>query len=130
MSASLDFTALQAIAGRARLAAHCAHCAALVCPGWESWPGSLDPKGFTPLGTLRPPEPREPHYREYHPDGTRYEAPDAPIAPGWHPYDQCDVIACPACERAFLRYTEYGGYYVDVRVRELDGALLVEAPLG
>jgi hypothetical protein len=31
-----------------------------------------------------------------------------------------------ACGRAFLRYTEYGGYYVEPRIRALDPALIVE----
>ena len=29
--------------------------------------------------------------------------------------------------RAFLRYTEYGGYYVEERVRPLQAALVVDA---
>ena len=29
--------------------------------------------------------------------------------------------------RAFLRYTEYGGYYVDARIRELDESLIVDS---
>ena len=39
--------------------------------------------------------------------------------------------ACADCGRAFLRYTEYGGYYVDARIRELsDASLVVDAPAG
>lgn len=29
------------------------------------------------------------------------------------------------CERPFLRYTEYGGYYVDERIREVNPELIV-----
>jgi hypothetical protein len=31
------------------------------------------------------------------------------------------------CGRPFLRYTEYGGYYVEERIRELRAALVVDA---
>ena len=31
------------------------------------------------------------------------------------------------CPRPFLRYTEYGGYYQDERIREIDAALVVDA---
>jgi hypothetical protein len=34
-----------------------------------------------------------------------------------------------ACARPLLRYTEYGGYYVEERIRDLDARLLVDAPL-
>jgi hypothetical protein len=37
------------------------------------------------------------------------------------------VWRCRSCHRAYLRYTEFGGYYQDERVRELDAALVVEA---
>ena len=35
---------------------------------------------------------------------------------------------CGACARPFLRYTEYGGYYTEERIRELDARLVVDAP--
>ena len=44
---------------------------------------------------------------------------DAPIALGWFPYNRCEVWHCARCERHLLRYTEFGGYNVDPRVREL-----------
>jgi hypothetical protein len=34
-------------------------------------------------------------------------------------------VACRACGKLFLRYTEAGGYYVDPRIREMNAALLV-----
>lgn len=102
----------------------CADCAALVCPGWESLPAGFDAQAvLQPLGTLRTGE-DEPTWDEFHPDGTRTWSADAPIAPRHHPYNRCEVHACRQCRRAFLRYTEYGGYYVDQRIRQLDGRLL------
>ena len=50
----------------------------------------------------------------------------APIAPAFHPYNRSDAVACVHCGRAFLRYTEAGGYFSDVRLRELDPALVVD----
>ena len=31
---------------------------------------------------------------------------------------------CVTCPRLFLRYTEYGGYYEDARIRELNAGLV------
>ena len=48
-----------------------------------------------------------------------------PVALGYHPYNRCDVWRCTACRRVFLRYTEYGGYYQDERIRLVDPGLVV-----
>ena len=95
-------------------------CALGACPGWESftedrWPGP----SVRRLGTLRDPATDEPTLEEFHPDGTRYGSPDAPLAVGFFPCNRCDAYACNRCGRTLLRYTEYGGYYVDHRVREV-----------
>ena len=71
----------------------------------------------------------EPTFEEFHPLGTRYESACAPIAPQFFPYNRCDVFSCSRCQRILLRYTEFGGYYVDHRVRALNGDLVVDAPL-
>lgn len=34
--------------------------------------------------------------------------------------------ACTRCAKAFLRYTEYGGYCSDERIRALDAAHIVK----
>lgn len=124
---------LAALAAAAWGAGPCAACEPLVCPGWETVPAGFDAQTLRPLGTLRQPAQgaadETPTLAEYHPNGTRLWSPQAPIAPAWHPYNLCDVMACVGCGRAFLRYTEYGGYYVDERVRELDPRLVAaEAP--
>lgn len=77
------------------------------------------------VGTLRDDEGVEPTYEEHHPAGTRYDSPQAPIAVDWFPFNRSDVYRCARCQRLFLRYTEYGGYYVDHRVRRVDAALIV-----
>lgn len=123
-----QFTAaqLKQVAAAARLKAGCDRCLALVCPGWESLPSDFDPAALATLGTLRDGS-DEPTWEEFHPQGTRTGSPLAPIAVGYFPYNRCDVLACVACGRAFLRYTETGGYYVDVRIRELIADLVVTA---
>lgn len=116
---------LIALAGQRRAASSCPRCQSLVCPGWESLPGSFDTAQLERVGSLRDPEAYEPTLEEYHPAGTSIWSPDAPIAPGWFPYNRCEVWRCRGCERPFLRYTEYGGYYEDERIRELQARLVV-----
>jgi hypothetical protein len=105
-------------------AAACPACHALVCPGWESLPVYFDQNRLEPVATLRSPDDDTPTVEEYHPDGTHSWSADAPIAPDWFPYNRCDVWRCRTCSRLFLRYTEYGGYYVDERVREVRADLI------
>ena len=50
----------------------------------------------------------------------------APVAPAFFPYNRCDVWHCSRCDRHLLRYTEFGGYNVDPRVRELDPGKIVD----
>ena len=102
------------------------NCALGACAGWESFTEERWPKDqMRQLGTLRDPAIYEPTTEEYHPNGTRYDAPDAPVAVHFFPYNRCDVHACQQCKRVVLRYTEFGGYYVDHRARQLDPALVV-----
>lgn len=105
----------------------CPACAAIRAPGWEAMPTTLDRGALRRIATLRAPGEEEPTLEEFHPAGTRGWSPDAPIAPGWFPYNRCEVWECVQCARPFLRYTEYGGYYVEERVRELRAGL-VHAP--
>jgi hypothetical protein len=97
----------------------CAACAVVRAPGWESMPASLERARLRRIATLRRPEVEDPTLEEYHPGGTHAWSSDAPIAPAYFPYNRCDVWQCVQCGRGFLRYTEYGGYYVDERIREL-----------
>lgn len=105
-------------------------CALKACQGWESvsddrWPVEQ----MQAVGTLRPALPEdqtELTFEEFHPEGTRYESPDAPIAPGYFPFNRCDVYACSRCQCAVLKYTEFGGYYVDHRVRLVDADWVVD----
>ena len=102
-------------------------CGLAAYTGWSSlseerWPAAQ----MEQLATLRDPEVYEPTFEEHHPQGTRYDSPTAPVAPAFFPYNRCDVWRCQTCRRLVLRYTEFGGYYVDHRVRVLDPALIVD----
>lgn len=105
----------------------CERCGSLVCPGWESLGGSFDRAALRRIGTLRHAHDDEPTLAEHHPAGTHGWSAEAPIAPAYFPYNRCDVWQCVGCARLFLRYTEYGGYYEDERIRAVDAALVVEA---
>jgi hypothetical protein len=69
----------------------------------------------------------DPTLAEYHPGGTNAWSADAPIAPAYFPYNRCDAWLCVQCGRPFLRYTEFGGYYMEERIRELDARLVTDA---
>ena len=105
-------------------------CGLRPCLGWESisefdWPATQ----MQPVATLRDSEIHEPSFDEYHPAGTRYDSTDAPIALAHFPYNRSDVYRCTHCLQLWLRYTEYGGYYIDHRVRRLSPALVEDATL-
>jgi hypothetical protein len=97
-------------------------CAKLNAPGWES----ISPAVGAPLlqlrGSLRPESEEEPSLEEW--PGSHYWAADAPISAQHFPYNRCEVWACPRCGCGYLQYTEFGGYYVDHRLRQIDPALV------
>ncbi|GAC1605243.1 MAG: hypothetical protein NVS3B2_11530 [Ramlibacter sp.] len=103
----------------------CPRCAAISARGWESIPGAFDRKALEAVGTLRQPGDEEPTLLEHHPQGTNGWSADAPISPAHFPYNRCEVWRCFGCQRPFLRYTEYGGYYVEERIRPLSAGLVV-----
>ena len=106
----------------------CQSCAGIPAGGWEAVPGGFDRGVLLRVGTLRRSAEEEPTQLEHHPAGTNAWSPHAPIAPAFFPYNRCDVWVCAQCKRPFLRYTEYGGYYVEDRIRPVDGALVDDAP--
>jgi hypothetical protein len=104
-------------------------CSSPVLRSWESVPLALADADFVDVGTLLDDPYVEPTFVEFHPDGTRYDSPDAPIAPRYFPCNRCNVSKCLHCGRMFLRYVEAGGYFVDRRIRALSPDLLMDAPL-
>lgn len=125
----LDFPALSALAAASAAATQDCACTQTSFSCWESVPPSLDQGLLAPVGTLFDDPYVEPTFVEYHPAGTRYDSLDAPIAPRYYPYNRCEVHACRACGRHYLRYSEAGGYFTDARIRALQAALLADAPL-
>lgn len=130
----LDAQALRAL-GKSVTPLAC-NCGVGSCAGWESvtedrWPM----RQMLKVGSLRDatdpfgPATAEPTFEEFHPEATRYDSPDAPFAPRFFPYNRCDAFACGTCQRVLLKYTEFGGYYVDHRVRALQPDQVVDAPL-
>jgi hypothetical protein len=102
----------------------CPVCSSLSCPGWISVPGYFDLSKWQVVGTLKP-EGAEECWDEYHPGGTNLWSEEAPIAIQHYPYNRSNVLECSHCKRMFLHYTEYGGYYLDQRIRELAAKLIV-----
>lgn len=102
----------------------CTCCAIFTSTGWESFPSLANDSDLRKIGSLWIAGDDEPSLAEYHPEGTSYWSPSAPIALDFHPYNRCEIWQCRHCNHPFLRYTEYGGYYEDQRIRELDPALI------
>jgi hypothetical protein len=95
-------------------------CALRPCEGWSSiTEAQWSQASLTAQATLRDPHIDEPTFEELHPQGTRYESANAPVALKFFPYNRCDVFACQRCAQTVLRYTEFGGYYVDHRARRI-----------
>ena len=102
-------------------------CALQRCAGWDSlsdaeWPSDQ----LQAVASLRDPRIDEPTFAEHHPQGTRYESADAPVALKFFPYNRCEVFACQRCQQTVLRYTEFGGYYVDQRARRIGPASVLD----
>ena len=120
-----DKQSLRLLAATMQVNKVCKACQMLVCDGWESLPISFDAQTFKLIGTLKHDEP-EPTWDEYHPQGTDIWSNNAPIAVKYHPYNRCDIHQCKNCTRIYLQYTEYGGYYVDKRIRALNLDLITD----
>ena len=100
-------------------------CSLARCAGWESvndaqWPSQQ----LELVGTLRDPDLYEPGFEEHHPKGTRYESAEAPVSVKYFTYNRCEVFSCKQCSQHVLRYTEFGGYYVDPRGRRITADLI------
>ena len=95
-------------------------CGLARCAGWESVNDAQWPlQQLELVGTLRDPDLYEPGFEEHHPNGTRYESAEAPVSVKHFPYNRCEVFSCKQCSQHVLRYTEFGGYYVDPRGRRV-----------
>jgi hypothetical protein len=122
---------LRALVARATPAA--CNCGATRWAAWASVPEHEWPAGLMQaVGSLRAAtdDTAEPTFEEHHPTGTRYDSADAPVSLPHFPFNRCEVFACRQCQRVVLRYTEFGGYYVDARARWIADPALVLDPAG
>jgi hypothetical protein len=126
---AMDFAGLKRLAeASAEVSAPCScHGAALLA--WQAMPATLELDQFEEVGSLVEDPFAEPTFAEYHPAGTRLQSDDAPIAPRYYPANLSHVLRCVKCSRHYLRYTEAGGYFSELRMRALQPQLLVDAPL-
>ena len=125
----LDFPDLCALARASQAVSRPCSCNQVPMTAWQALPMTLQLDHFDVAGTLVEDPYEEPSFAEYHPDGTRYDSADAPIAPRYYPYNLSQVLRCRDCGRHYLRYNEAGGYFTELRIRALQPALLVDAPL-
>lgn len=101
-------------------------CSLKRCSGWDSLSDADWPKQYLKqVATLRDPHIQEPTFEEYPLDRVRMEHPNALVSIEHFPYNRCDVYVCSQCKQAVMRYTEFGGYYVDPRARRIGLSLLV-----
>ena len=102
-------------------------CNQVPLAAWQALPMTLELDRFDEVGTLVDDPYDEPTFTEYHPHDTRYDSPDAPIAPRYYPCNISQVARCRDCGRHYLRYNEAGGYFTELRIRALQPELLVDA---
>jgi hypothetical protein len=128
---AIDFAGLKQLAdASAEVTAPCScHAARLLA--WQPMPATqeLELDQFQEVATLVEDPYAEATFAEYHPNGTRIDSDDAPIAPRYYPYNLSHVARCVKCGRHYLRYTEGGGYFTELRIRALRPQLLVDAAL-
>jgi hypothetical protein len=102
----------------------CKFCDTFQCESWETLPSSFVDSEYAVVGHCRF-EGSENIWEEYHPNKTTMWSNQAPIALRYYPYNRSDVIECSHCKRIYLRYTEFGGYYLDQRIRLVNPSLIV-----
>jgi len=125
----LNIDELRALALASAQVADSCTCEIANYPGWTRTPVSFPQAQMRPAGTLAGDPYFDPTFAEYHPHGTNYWSPDAPIAIHYFPYNRCAVQQCSVCLRYCLSYVEAGGYYVEPRIRALDVRHIVDVPV-
>jgi hypothetical protein len=102
-------------------------CSLKRCEGWDTINDSTWPRAqLLPIGTLRDSSIDEPTFEEFEPNGLRVDDPQALISPPHYPYNRCDVFVCTLCNQGVMRYTEYGGYYIDHRARIVKAVQIIK----
>ncbi len=128
MEGLIDTPRLIELAAAASTITQPCDCLARDLLGWSNWPVGLREERFVAIATLAKYAPEDAIIEEYHPHGTWYWSPDAPIAPRYYPYNQCGVWRCCHCSRLYLRHNDDGAYHVERRIRRLTPTLIIDAP--
>jgi hypothetical protein len=118
-----DIAALAAASAAVTRPCACAHHD---LTAWVRVPLDFPADLLRQIGTLVDDPYGDPTYAEFHPNGTSYWSPDAPLALRFYPCNRSSVFQCSTCSRYFLKYVEAGGYYVESRIRALDPRLVVD----
>ena len=101
-------------------------CTLKTCQGWRNLSDADWPKSqLHCVGTLRDPDIHEATFEEFHTNGTRHDSDMAAISIKYFPHNRCDIYRCQRCQQHVMRYTEFGGYYVDPRARLLNPDLII-----
>ncbi len=103
-------------------------CKPLQWPSWESLPDERWPAGMERVGTLREADIDEPTFEEFHLNGTRLRLARCAgrrVLGSARSIGATSTAAAVCSLGIYLRYTEYGGYYIDHRVRLVDPNLVV-----
>jgi hypothetical protein len=124
----MTFNELMELARASAAVTRACACAIDTCGEWTRIPPSFPEQQMRLAGTLVDDPYLEATYAEFHPAGTNYWSPDAPIAWRHFPCNRSSVLQCTECGRCCLKYVEAGGYYVEPRMRALDPRLLVDPP--
>ncbi|MYM75895.1 hypothetical protein GTP56_27390 [Duganella sp. FT134W] len=125
----IDFANLKRMAEQSAAVTQPCNCNDAQALAWQQIPLTLELDQFEEVGSLVENAYDEPTFKEYHPAGTRLQSDDAPIAPRYYPANLSHVLRCVKCQRLYLRYTEAGGYFTELRLRALRPQLLVDVPL-
>ncbi|NYE58917.1 hypothetical protein FHW58_000069 [Duganella sp. 1224] len=125
---AIDFATLKHMAEQSAAVTQACGCHDARLLAWRPLPPAspLEPGQFQEAGSLVEDPYDEPTFKEYHAAGTQLQSDDAPIAPRYYPANRSEVVRCVQCGRLYLRYTEGGGYFTEVRLRALRPELLVD----
>lgn len=126
---AIDFAGLKQLAEASAAVTVPCNCHDAALMAWRAVPLTLELDQFEEVASLVEDPYADATFAEYHPNGTRYDSDDAPIAPRYYPANLSHVLRCTKCSRHYLRYTEGGGYFSELRMRALQPRLLVDAVL-
>lgn len=85
-------------------------------------------KAYLLIGSLRDKKIRNLDYIEFNNKEGEFWSVKSKIATNFYPYHVADVYKCKECNKLFLVYTEFGGHWPQLRIRNIKSELIVEEP--